>query len=152
MAGIAAPGRRAAGGGAATRRARAAHSWQRGIALAALILPVAPVLVLFKAGAAPFGLAVPLLLLVVPTLLRGNRAWFKTSCGVLAVVLAGWSLFVVPERVWFLLPVSLLLLCAVPADPRAHPAAAAVSTFLAVFTGVVPGLISISAALTLGGR
>lgn len=138
MAAIAVPG-----------RARAAHSWQRGIALAALILPVAPVAVLLKAGTSPFALLVPLLLLAVPTVLRGNRAWFTAACAALAVVLAGWSLLVVPEGVWFLLPVSLLLLCASWADPRAYPAGAAVSTFLAVFIGVVPGLIAIGAAFVL---
>ncbi|MCX4777264.1 hypothetical protein [Streptomyces sp. NBC_01264] len=152
MAGIATPGRRAAGAGSATRRARAAHSWQRGIALTALILPVAPVAVLLKEGAPPFGPVVPLLVLAVPTVLRGNRAWFRTSCAVLAVVVAGWSLLVAPEGVWFLLPVSLLLLCAGLADPRAHPAVAGVSTFLAVAVGVVPGLVAIGAALTLVGR
>ncbi|MFJ7268384.1 hypothetical protein ACIQV3_17385 [Streptomyces sp. NPDC099050] len=108
--------------------------------------------VLLKEGAPLFALVLPVLLLAVPTVLRGNRARFKASCVAVAVVPAGWSLAGGPDLAWIFLPVSLLLLCAAFADPRAHPALAAVATVLAVFVGVVPGIIAITAALTLAGR
>lgn len=151
MAGIVAPGRGAAGGGVAMRRARAAHPWQRGIALAALILPLPPVVEMLRAGPSPFALIAPVLLLAAPPALRAHRARFTTSCAALAVVLPGWSVFGGPAGAWVFLPSSLLLVCASFADPRAHPTRATVSTFAAVAIGVVPAVASLSVAVQLVG-
>ncbi|MFD6890063.1 hypothetical protein [Streptomyces sp. NPDC059957] len=151
MAGIVAPGRGAAGGGVAVRRARAAHPWQQGIALAALILPVPLVGEALRAGLSPFVVIAPVLLLAAPPVLRANRAWFMTSCVALAVVLAGWALFGLLDGGWVFLPSSLLLLCANFADPRAYPNPARVFTFAAVVIGVLPAIGSLAAAVHLLG-
>ncbi|MGR4880667.1 hypothetical protein ACIPUC_14805 [Streptomyces sp. LARHCF249] len=151
MAGIVSPGRGVAGGGVAMRRARAAHPWQQRIALAALILPVPLVVEALKAGLSPFVLTAPLLLLAGPPALRANRAWFMTSCVVLAVLLSGWALFGLLEGAWIFTPSALLLLCANFADPRAYATPAAVFAFAAVVIAVLPAVGSLAAAVHLLG-
>lgn len=153
MTGTVAPGRGAAGGGVVMRRARAAHPWQQRIALAALILPVPLVLEMLKAGLSPLALIAPVLLLAAPPVLRASRARFMTSCVALAVLLAGWSLFGVPEGVLVFLPSSLLLLCANFADPRAYasPTPVTVFTFASVVIAVLPAVASLTAAVHLLG-
>ncbi|MET9854349.1 hypothetical protein ABZY57_15550 [Streptomyces sp. NPDC006450] len=144
-------GRGAAGGGAALRRARAVHPWQQRIALAALIIPVPPVVEMLGAGLPPFVLIAPVLLLAGPPFLRAHRAWFATSCAALAVLLLGWSLLGVAAGAWVFLPSALLLLCANFADPRAHATPAAVVTFAAVVIAVLPAVASTAAAVHLLG-
>ncbi|MFF1409338.1 hypothetical protein ACFVX6_05975 [Streptomyces sp. NPDC058289] len=151
MAGILSPGRGAADGAVRARRARAAHPWQQRIALVALILPVPPVVEMLKAGLSPFVLVAPVLLLAAPTALRAHRARFMTSCGVLAVVLFGWSLVGILEGAWIFLPSSLLLLCANFADPRAHATPATVFSFAAVAVAVLPAIGSLAALVHLLG-
>lgn len=144
-----AAGRGAAGDGIRTRRARAAHPWQRRIALAALVLPVAPVVVMLVEGLPAAWTAVPVLLLAAPTVLRADRARFTASCVTLAALLLPWSVSGLSDGAWIFLPSALMLLCAAFADPRAHGAPATLAAALAGLVAVVPGLVSWGAVMTL---
>ncbi|MCY0939392.1 hypothetical protein [Streptomyces sp. H34-S4] len=150
MADTVAAGKGAAGDGIRTRRARAAHPWQRRIALAALLLPVAPVVVMMLVEGLPAArTSVPVLLLAAPTVLRADRARFTASCVTLAALLLPWSVSGLSDGAWIFLPSALMLLCATFADPRAHGAPAALAAALAGLVAVVPGLVSWSAVMTL---
>ncbi|TDU76294.1 hypothetical protein [Streptomyces sp. KS 21] len=128
------------GGGGWTRRVRAAHPWQTRIALAALILPAPITLALLAGGVPAFQLVVTLLLFSVPLAFRADRARFMTSCVILGIALAGWSILGAWEGTLIFFPSALLLLCAAFADPREYQGPATVVTALACLLAVVPGL------------
>ncbi|THA37301.1 hypothetical protein [Streptomyces sp. A1547] len=128
------------GSGARSRRLRAAHPWQTRIALAALILPAPVTLALLVGGVPAFRLAVTVALSSVPLAFRADRARFMTSCVVLGIALAGWSILGAWEGTLIFFPSALLLLCAAFADPREYQAPATAVTALACLLAVVPGL------------
>ncbi|MEU7556382.1 hypothetical protein AB0B01_29355 [Streptomyces sp. NPDC044571] len=140
----------ASGAGRAGRAgSRAAHPWQTRIGLTALVLPLPCALAVAVDGGPVFLLVVPALLLGVPLILRGNRAWFMTSCVVAAVLVLGWSVMGVLEGTWMYLPSTPLLICANFADPRAYRTPATIATALACLISVPCALLAYTAAMTL---
>ncbi|WP_405701037.1 hypothetical protein [Streptomyces sp. NBC_00069] len=123
-----------------TRRVRPVHPWQTKIALTALILPAPITLTLLCAGAPAFRMVVTLLLFSAPLAFRADRARFMTSCVVLGIALAGWSILGAWEGTLIFFPSALLLLCAAFADPREYQGPATAVTALACLLAVVPGL------------
>ncbi|MFI8273702.1 hypothetical protein ACIGBH_02125 [Streptomyces sp. NPDC085929] len=123
-----------------TRRVRPVHPWQTKIALAALLLPAPITLTLLVGGVPACRLVVTLLLFSAPLAFRADRARFMTSCVVLGIVLAGWSILGAWKGTLIFFPSALLLLCAAFADPREYRTPATVVTVFACLLAVVPGM------------
>ncbi|MFF1342628.1 hypothetical protein ACFVYT_32945 [Streptomyces sp. NPDC058290] len=119
---------------------RPVHPWQTKITLAALLLPAPITLALLVGGVPAFRLVVTLLLFSVPLAFRADRARFMTSCVVLGITLAGWSILGAWEGTLIFFPSALLLLCAAFADPREYRTPATVVTVFACLLAVVPGM------------